>query len=83
MAPRIAKIWSFRISSIALRAFPSLQNGTGREVSQAAPVPNADTRENLLAFAQPADREMLKLHRISEIHLLFDSCPVGIDSCHP
>ena len=47
----------------------------------AAPVPNTDTRENLLAFAQPADREKLKLHRISEIHLLLDSCPVGIDGC--
>jgi hypothetical protein len=80
VAPRIAKVWSFRISSIALRAFP-LQKGTGREVPQAGPVPNADTRDNLLAFAQPADREKLKLHRISEIHLLLNSCPVGIDGC--
>jgi hypothetical protein len=40
-------------------------------------------RRSLLPFAHPTNCEMLKLHRVSEIHLLFDSGTIGIDGGNP
>ncbi len=80
MAPRIARVWSFGFR--ALRFAPSVAPERNRSRSPTGcSGPNGYPRDCLLAFAHPADREKLKLHRISVIHLLLDSGPVGIDGC--
>jgi len=73
-APTYTNSWGYCPRLVSRRAVGAKDNFSENPFQNRTP---------LLSLRRPPDREILQLDGIPQIHLLFDSGPIGIDRRHP